>query len=75
MNKRIKKKHHDFQCENLELDELCWDYLQSKNVDRCSNSVHKQRRCPYYLPYKKPKKFWQKLQELIAKSRVKKCLK
>lgn len=57
MNKRIKKKHNDLKCGNLELDELCWDYLQSINASRCSNSLKKERKCPYYTTYKKSKRW------------------
>lgn len=74
MNKRIKKKHYDLKCDKLALDELCWDYLQSINVSRCSNSLKKERKCPYYFPYKKPKKFWRKLNKFIAKNYIKRCL-
>lgn len=75
MNKRIKKKHYDLKCDNIELDESCWDYLESKNISRCSDSLRKQRKCPHYIPYKKSNKFWRKLNELVSKRYLKEHLK
>ena len=75
MNKRIKKKHYDLQCKNVELDELCWDYLQFINASGCSNSIRKQRRCPHYFPYRKSKRWWRKFKEFGMKRYAKECLK
>lgn len=49
MNKRIKKKHYDLKCES-EIDSgICVDF----NIGKCCNNIRTQRKCPYYLPYKK----------------------
>ena len=71
MNKRIKKKHYDLKCES-EIDSgICVDF----NIGKCCNNIRTQRKCPYYLPYKKAKRWWKKSIQYGMEIYLKGCLK